>query len=87
VCYCFASTQLLNIYSESSSRIGWACRYHEALVHPAISTAHTANVRQAGLRILLLGAGDGLAAREVLKYGAAIDAVDLVDLDPFVTQL
>jgi predicted membrane-bound spermidine synthase len=44
-------------------------------------------VRQAGLRILLLGAGDGLAAREVLKYGAAIDAVDLVDLDPFVTQL
>lgn len=55
-------------------------RYHEALIHPgmaAIGTAKTA---------LVLGGGDGLAIRELLKYGG-LQAITLVDLDPEVTRL
>ncbi|RME24283.1 MAG: hypothetical protein D6806_09850 [Deltaproteobacteria bacterium] len=55
-------------------------RYHEALVHPAMSLVPGAR------RILLLGGGDGLAAREVLKYGT-VRRIDLVDLDPVMTGL
>ena len=55
-------------------------RYHEALVHPAMGL-HTAP-----RRILLLGGGDGMAAREVLKYNS-VRAIDLVDLDPEMTRL
>jgi spermidine synthase len=55
-------------------------RYHEALVHPAM-TNHTAPKR-----ILILGGGDGMAAREVLRY-PSVESVDLVDLDAEMTQL
>ncbi len=55
-------------------------RYHEALVHPAMSLVPGAR------RILILGGGDGLAAREVLRYGT-VEEVVLVDLDPEVTRL
>ncbi len=55
-------------------------RYHEPLVHPAMQLA------AAHGRVLLLGAGDGLAAREVLKYDD-VESVTLVDLDPAVTNL
>lgn len=55
-------------------------RYHEALVHPAFRAAHShANV-------LILGGGDGLAAREVLRY-SKVDSVTLIDLDAAVTKL
>jgi len=54
-------------------------RYHEALVHPAMAE------RQAR-RALVLGGGDGLAVRELLKY-PALERVDLVDLDPGMTDL
>ena len=37
-------------------------------------------------RILIIGGGDGLTAREVLKY-PDVETVDLVDLDPAVTRL
>jgi spermidine synthase len=53
-------------------------RYHEALVHPALETLPWAR------RVLILGGGDGLAAREVLRY-PHIQAVTLVDLDPAMT--
>jgi len=56
-------------------------RYHEALVHPAFS-AHSGTPK----RILILGGGDGLALREVLKY-PSVESVTLVDLDPVVTNL
>ncbi len=56
-------------------------RYHEALVHPAFA-AHDANPK----RILVLGGGDGLAVREILKY-PSIENVTLVDLDPLMTQI
>lgn len=55
-------------------------RYHEALVHPAMGrVANPAN-------ILILGGGDGLAAREVLRH-PGVRQVTLVDLDPAVTRL
>lgn len=55
-------------------------RYHEALVHPAM--AASANLR----RVLILGGGDGLALREVLRW-PNVNAVTLVDLDPAMTGL
>lgn len=55
-------------------------RYHEALVHPAMSANPGAR------RILILGGGDGMTAREVLKY-RSIERVDLVDLDEEMIRL
>lgn len=55
-------------------------RYHEALVHPAMSAS--ANRR----RVLVLGAGDGMALREVLKW-QEVERVVLIDLDPAVVKL
>ena len=55
-------------------------RYHESLVHPAMA-AHGAP-----RRVLVLGGGDGMAVREVLKY-PGVEAVTLVELDPHMTRL
>ena len=55
-------------------------RYHEALVHPALA-AHGAP-----RRVLVLGGGDGLAVREVLRH-ASVEEVVLVELDPHITRL
>jgi spermidine synthase len=55
-------------------------RYHEALVHPALAVAPETK------RVLVLGGGDGLALREILKY-PEIERVVLVDLDPAMTRL
>ena len=55
-------------------------RYHEALVHPAMSLARKQK------RILILGGGDGLALREVLKY-QSVEHVTLIDIDPEITEL
>jgi len=55
-------------------------RYHEALVHPALSLAPSRAT------VLVIGGGDGLAAREILKY-PDVGAVTLVDLDPAVPRL
>ncbi|KFC62967.1 polyamine aminopropyltransferase [Massilia sp. LC238] len=54
-------------------------RYHEALVHPAMQSLPWAR------RVLVLGGGDGLALREVLRY-PQVEEVTLVDLDPAMTQ-
>jgi spermidine synthase len=54
-------------------------RYHEALVHPAMSAAARRE------RVLILGGGDGLALREVFKHGE-VREVTLVDLDPAMTE-
>ena len=54
-------------------------RYHEALVIPAMQAAAQHE------RVLILGGGDGLAAREVLKY-PQVQQVTLVDLDPAMTR-
>jgi spermidine synthase len=55
-------------------------RYHESLVHPALASVPHAR------RALVLGGGDGLAVREILKY-PHIEQVTLVDLDPAMTRL
>jgi len=55
-------------------------RYHESLVHPAMSA--TPGTR----RVLILGGGDGMTAREVLKY-EHVQRVDLVDLDAEMVRL
>jgi hypothetical protein len=75
---------------------------HESLVHPAMAArlalappsavaaaaaAAPPSTAAAPLRVLLLGAGDGLAAREVLAYGERVASIDLVDLDPHITSL
>jgi spermidine synthase len=56
-------------------------RYHEALVHPAFA-AFPGDAK----RVLVLGGGDGLALREILKY-RTVESVTLVDLDPAMTQI
>ena len=55
-------------------------RYHEALVHPVMA-AHGHPKR-----VAVLGGGDGMAVREVLKY-PSVESVTLVELDPAMTQL
>lgn len=55
-------------------------RYHEALVLPAMEAVPQAK------NVLILGGGDGLAAREVLKY-PQVEKVTLVDLDGEMTRL
>jgi spermidine synthase len=57
-------------------------RYHEALVHPAMAAFGGAGPK----RVAVLGGGDGMAVREILKY-ASVDSVTLVELDPAMTTL
>ncbi|MFD9204452.1 spermidine synthase, partial [Streptomyces anthocyanicus] len=53
-------------------------RYHEALVHPAMNGPHA--------RVLVLGGGDGLAVREVLRH-RGVRRVDVVELDTEFVEL
>ncbi len=55
-------------------------RYHEALVHVPLSLVGNKE------NILLLGGGDGLAVREILKH-EGVRKVTVVDLDPEVTDI
>src|SRR4029077_4976146 len=55
-------------------------RYHEAMVHPGLSAIPGAR------RVLVLGGGDGLAVREILKY-PDVQSITLVDLDSEMTRL
>ncbi|MBI5100691.1 MAG: spermidine synthase [Nitrospirae bacterium] len=55
-------------------------RYHEALIHPGLQGL------EGPLKVLVLGGGDGLAVREILKY-QNVSSVTLVDLDPAMTDL
>ncbi|MFP6719218.1 MAG: polyamine aminopropyltransferase [Candidatus Poribacteria bacterium] len=55
-------------------------RYHEALVHPAM------NLADKRANVLILGGGDGLAAREVLRY-PEVKRIVLIDIDPEITKV
>ncbi len=55
-------------------------RYHEALVHPLMSLPGPRK------RVLIMGGGDGMAARELLKYDD-VEEIHLVDIDPEMTRL
>jgi spermidine synthase len=67
----------LNSHLQFSSRDEY--RYHEALVHPGLA-------ERDARRVLVLGGGDGLALREILKY-PRVEHVTLVDLDPEMPRL
>ena len=58
-------------------------RYHEALVHPAMAAFAGAGGPR---KVAVLGGGDGMAVREVLKY-PSVQSVTLVELDPDMTRL
>jgi len=68
----------LNSHLQFSSRDEY--RYHEALIHPGLAAVPVPR------RVLVLGGGDGLAVREILKY-PQIESITLVDLDPEMTKL
>src|SRR6266849_5427255 len=68
----------LNSHLQFSSRDEY--RYHEALVHPGLAAV------PAPRRVLILGGGDGLALREILKY-PQVESITLVDLDPEMTRI
>ncbi|KAB1143248.1 polyamine aminopropyltransferase [Streptomyces luteolifulvus] len=70
----------LNLFLDGRLRVSGRDerRYHEALVHPAMNGPHA--------RVLVLGGGDGLAAREVLRY-PGVHRVDIVELDAAVVRL
>ncbi|MGH3438028.1 MAG: polyamine aminopropyltransferase, partial [Sciscionella sp.] len=53
-------------------------RYHETLVHPVLAARRHS--------VLILGGGDGLALREVLRY-PDVSTVTLVELDPAMIHL
>lgn len=55
-------------------------RYHEALVHPGLQALPNAK------NVLVLGGGDGLAVREILRY-PQVQSITLVDLDHGMTSL
>jgi spermidine synthase len=55
-------------------------RYHETLVHPVMSAARSRET------VLILGGGDGMVAREVLRY-PDVQRVIVVDLDPAMTEM
>ena len=55
-------------------------RYHESLVHPVMSLAGPKK------NVLILGGGDGMAVREVLKH-PEVERIVLVDIDPAMTKL
>ncbi|MFF4603583.1 polyamine aminopropyltransferase [Streptomyces sp. NPDC001339] len=71
----------LELYLDGRLRVSadTESRYHEALVHPAMADGPRA-------RVLVLGGGDGLAVREVLRH-PAVRSVTVVELDPGVVQL
>ncbi|MEV7417821.1 polyamine aminopropyltransferase [Streptomyces sp. NPDC089919] len=74
------SPRSLDLYLDGRLRVSGydEHRYHEALVHPAMNGPHA--------RVLVLGGGDGLAAREVLRY-PDVRSVTVVELDPGVVRL
>ncbi|WP_406438611.1 polyamine aminopropyltransferase [Streptomyces sp. NBC_00631] len=70
----------LDLFLDGRLRVGGRDerRYHEALVHPAMTGPHA--------RVLILGGGDGMAAREVLRH-TGVDRVDIVELDAGLVRL
>ncbi len=57
-------------------------RYHEALVHPAMAAFSAGGPK----KVAVLGGGDGMAVREILKY-PGVESITLVELDPAMTRL
>ncbi|MCF6525898.1 polyamine aminopropyltransferase [Streptomyces sp. JJ36] len=76
-----SGTHLLELFVDGRLRLSSADeeRYHEALVHPALTGGPSG-------RVLVLGAGDGLVLREILDR-PGVREVTLVARDPGVVAL
>jgi spermidine synthase len=62
-------------------------RYHESLVRPAVAAALAGRASSEDpVSVLILGGGDGLAAREALQI-PGVERVELVDIDRRVVEL
>ncbi len=61
-------------------------RYHESLVMPAMLYV-LAQKPTTPLKIAVLGGGDGLVVRELLKFDKHIDQIKLVDIDAVMVDL
>lgn len=68
----------LNSAIQFSSRDEY--RYHEALVH--VPGMQVENLK----KVLILGGGEGLAAREALKY-ERVDSIYIIELDPEIVRI
>lgn len=70
----------LNLFLDGRLRVSSRdeLRYHEALVHPAMNGPHA--------RVLVLGGGNGLAVREVLRH-SGVHRADIVELDAGLVRL
>ncbi len=60
----------------------WSASYHESLIHMPVQF-----YKNVPKRVLVLGGGDGVATQELLKYGDAIESIDVVELDPDIIKL
>lgn len=56
--------------------------YHETFAHMPSGIEG-----RLGQRILIVGGGDGLLARELLRFEAELDSITLVDIDPKILEL
>ena len=62
--------------------------YHETLIHPAMATvvAEKGAEAEEGIRVLVVGGGEGATVREVLRW-SAVDEVVWVDIDRELVSL
>lgn len=76
-----SSKSILNLYINGRLQFSSADEdiYHAMLVSPAME------ISARNERVLVIGGGDGLAARDILKYDPK--SITLVDLDPGMTEL
>ncbi len=56
-------------------------RYHEMLVYPSVIS-----VPSSSCRVLVMGGGDGLALRELLRF-KSVQSITIVELDGFMAEL
>jgi spermidine synthase len=81
----FTHTRLHDYYLYIDQKLQYASRneavYHESMVHGAINLS-----RQEPRNVLVLGGGEGLIARELLKYNS-IQKIDLIELDQAVLTI
>lgn len=79
---CGGGVDDIRLYINGNTQFG-SCDehvYHDNLVLPAMALAERRE------RILILGGGDGLALRDILRHGG-VEHVTLVDLDPDMVEI
>lgn len=77
--------RLLFLDGELQSASSDEAIYHECLIHPAIAGVVACGRAAAGLRVLVVGGGEGATVREVLRWG--VSQVVWVDIDAQLVEL